>query len=106
MVSGQKFLHRQSRVSRGIVMIEKPISSAPFTGMFSSRLPLDATKHLCRNGDSEFIHMGQIPHAQLNQCKKKKKINRLFTLELTSLAFPGHDKSELCCQEACCFVSG
>jgi hypothetical protein len=51
---GQKFLHRQSRVSRIIVIVEKTM----FCVVFSAHLPIDTAEHLNMAKIQHALHTG------------------------------------------------
>ena len=68
---GQKFLHRQGRARRNIVLLQKQISSAPFLRKFLPHIFPFTQAHMYVNVDSQFTPLGRFPDTQHRQCRKR-----------------------------------
>jgi hypothetical protein len=53
--NGHKFMHKESRMSRIIVVVETSISIVSFFGMFSPHTLIHTTENTRRNVDTLFI---------------------------------------------------
>jgi hypothetical protein len=97
VITDQTSVHRQSRVSSSIIMVEKPSFSTPL--ILRTNLPTGIIKHLCTDVASQFVPGRKIcdEHVHVNQLAHHTKITCLafftckdgFTLSARSLSVQG-----------------